>query len=228
MVAVANIDRDLRLDGNTPAQQGVKKDHLRMRVLRLATKLQQAGTKRVRPPPSRVAESVSDRQQFIGRDEPAVEQLLNDRTMVERLQVGGEIECQPGPGCDGDAVGPNEAITRSKLRRLAKSDPLHLVQMNAVLNREVQCRGRRLPAQTGEHCRGRSGHETAGVQRAQQAQTVLERWAIRGHDVHASGVASEHPDGAQPIYRLAAETEAPELRSRRDSVMVAQPASSGR
>ncbi len=191
-VAVANIDRDLRLDGNTPAQQGVKKD-----------------------------------QQFIGRDEPAVEQLLNDRTMVERLQVGGEIECQPGPGCDGDAVGPNEAITRSKLRRLAKSDALHLMQMNAVMNREVQCRGRRLPAQTGEHCRGRSGHETAGVQRAQQAHTVLERWALRGHDVHASGVASEHPDGAQPIYRLAAETEAPEFRSRR-SVMVAQPASSGR
>ncbi|MDF2732189.1 MAG: hypothetical protein K0S92_820 [Desertimonas sp.] len=72
-----------------------------------------------------------------------------------------------------------------------------------------------------------SGRTLAGLRR-QQAQTVLERWTLRGHDVYASGVASEHPDGVQPIYRLAAETEAPEFRSRRDSVMVALPASSGR
>ena len=89
-----------------------------------------------------MSEAPTDGDELVGRDPLLVEQLVDHREVIERPEVGGEVERQAGPGRDDDAIVGALAVDRPEHRRLAEAHAGLRRQVGAVADGEVQRRRR--------------------------------------------------------------------------------------
>jgi hypothetical protein len=79
-----------------------------------------------------MTEEVADRHQLLERDAALVEQLVEYRQVVERREVGREVERQPAGRRDADPVRSDRAVRPGQRRGLSKVDAGLLAEVDAV------------------------------------------------------------------------------------------------
>jgi hypothetical protein len=133
--AIGSTNRDLWLDRYAAPPQSVSEDDLRVRLVRgRAAERLERPTEPTGAGPSRMGEPTVDGPEILERDVLLVEHLVDHRSMVERSEVGGEVEGEPRPRREGDPVVPGDAVRIPDDRRLAPGDAGERWQVDAVGN----------------------------------------------------------------------------------------------
>ncbi len=121
-----------------------------------------------------MTEAAVDGDEVVGGDPLVVEQLLDDRDMIELAEVCSQVECQPGPRSDDDAVVAGAAVHGPDHRRLAKADAGIVRQSDAMEHGEMECRLGVASGVAQRDAGGRTGDEPATMGRREHGAALLD------------------------------------------------------
>jgi ribosomal protein L19E len=107
--------------------------------------------------------------------------------VIQLPKIGGQVERQPRPRRDHDAVRSARAIKRRDGRGLAEANARYDRQVQAVAHGEVDRRGARHATQRCKGAGCRSGDESARVRRAQDCTQLQHRLRRRCRNEDALG-----------------------------------------
>lgn len=178
----------LTLDGHAAVTQLLGEHDLGVRLpRRSAPESMQRLPEPVAPTPRRMAEAFTHGHQFATSSSSVTRRSSSNwcsTEMVERRQIGGKIECQPGRLGHRDSVAPTMNVRGQQGGGLTERNAPLTGKVEAMAHGEVKS-GRRWPSAKTEHrTRGRPRDEPTWMRRAQHGATHFERGFRRGEDVH--------------------------------------------
>jgi hypothetical protein len=104
----------------------------------------------------------------------ALDQLLDDRCMIQRRQIPCQVERQPRGARQDDATLKPDEVERRDLSRLSHDDA-RIMQVDAMKDAELDRFGWRHAPQSAQPAARRTGDESRRVGEAQGDASPLER-----------------------------------------------------